>query len=56
MGQAQARLGAIQENLDRLYPAADRNLGVDVVPLKQSIVGDVSGTLFCYWERWALSC
>jgi predicted permease len=43
--QAQGELGAVQENLDRLYPAADRNLGSDLVPLKQAFVGDVSGTL-----------
>jgi predicted permease len=46
MGQADAELSSVQQNLDRLYPAADRNLGVNVMPLKQSIVGDASGTLF----------
>jgi predicted permease len=45
MGQAEGEMSAVQENLDRLYPAADRNLGVDIVPLKQSIVGDAGGTL-----------
>jgi predicted permease len=45
MGQAQGEMGAVQENLDRLYPAADRNLGIDIVPLKQMIVGDTGGTL-----------
>lgn len=45
MGQAEGEISAVQENLDRLYPAADRNLGTDIVPLKQSIVGDVRGTL-----------
>ncbi len=45
MGQAEGELGAVQENLDRLYPVADGNLGVAIVPLKQSIVGDVGGTL-----------
>src|SRR5271170_4825486 len=33
IGQAQAETGAVQDNLDRLYPAADGNLGVDVTPL-----------------------
>lgn len=46
IGQAQAETGAVQDNLDRLYPAADGNLGVDVTPLKQAIVGDAGGTLF----------
>jgi predicted permease len=45
MGQAEGEMSALQENLDRLYPAADRNLGIDIIPLKQSIVGDVGGTL-----------
>jgi predicted permease len=45
-GQAQGELNAIQQNLDRLYPAADRSLGTEIVPMKQEIVGDASGTLF----------
>ena len=45
MGRAQGELDAVQANLDRLYPAADRNLGTNIEPLKQSIVGDVGGTL-----------
>src|SRR3984885_6709374 len=45
IGQAEGEISAVQENLDRLYPAADRNLGVDIAPLKQSIVGNAAGTL-----------
>jgi predicted permease len=45
MGQAQSEMSAVQENLDRLYPAADRNLGTTITPLKQAFVGDVSSTL-----------
>jgi len=45
MGQADAELSSVQQNLDRLYPRADRNLGINVMPLKQSIVGDTGGTL-----------
>jgi predicted permease len=45
IGQSEGELSAVQENLDRLYPAADRNLGIDIVPLKQSIVGNAGGTL-----------
>jgi predicted permease len=45
MGYAKGELDAVQANLDRLYPAADRNLGTNIEPLKQSIVGDVGGTL-----------
>jgi predicted permease len=45
ISQAQAEMSAIQDHLDQLYPDADRGLGTDVEPLKQAIVGDVSGTL-----------
>jgi predicted permease len=45
IAQAAGEMSAVQENLDRLYPVADRNLGTNVVPLKQEIVGDVGGTL-----------
>jgi predicted permease len=43
--QAEGEMSAIQGNLDRLYPAADRNLGIDLAPLKQTMVGDTGGTL-----------
>jgi predicted permease len=45
IGQGKGELDAVQANLDRLYPSADRNLGINIEPLKQSIVGDVGGTL-----------
>jgi predicted permease len=45
IGQAQDELNNLQQNLDRLYPVADRNLGTLLTPLKQAIVFDVSGTL-----------
>jgi predicted permease len=45
LSAAQAEMSAIQSNLDRNYPEADRDLGTDVVPLKQEIVGDARGTL-----------
>ena len=45
LSAARAELSAIQSGLDRNYPEADRDLGTDVVPLKQEIVGDVRGTL-----------
>ncbi len=43
--QAQAEMSTIQNGLDQIYPDADRDLGTDVVPLKQQIVGNVGGTL-----------
>lgn len=43
--QAQAEMDTIQKNLDELYPVDDRELGAVVLPLKQEIVGDVSGVL-----------
>jgi predicted permease len=45
IAQAQGELEAIQANLDRLYPAADRNLGSNIEPLKHFIVGDSGPTL-----------
>jgi hypothetical protein len=45
IAQAQDEMNAIQQNLDHLYPLADRNLGTLLTPLKQAIVFDVSGTL-----------
>lgn len=43
--QAQAEMSTIQAHLDQLYPDADAGLGTNVLPLKQEIIGDVSGTL-----------
>jgi predicted permease len=45
VAQARADMSAVQNQLNELYPAADRGLGTDVMPLKQRIVGDVSRTL-----------
>jgi predicted permease len=46
VAQAEEEMGAIQNRLNRLYPAADRGLGADVVPLKEEIVGDATRMLF----------
>ena len=43
--QAQAEMTALQNALDQLYPDDNRDLGIYIEPLKQEIVGDVSGTL-----------
>ena len=45
LSQAQAEVSTIQTRLDRLYPDANRDLGVNIEPLKQEIVGDIGGTL-----------
>jgi predicted permease len=45
IGQAQAEMNAVQENLDRLYPREERGLGAEILPLKHEIVGTVRGTL-----------
>src|SRR5271155_549067 len=45
ISEARAEMSAIQSGLDRSYPEADQDLGADVVPLKQEIVGDVRGML-----------
>jgi putative ABC transport system permease protein len=45
VAQSDAEMGAVQEHLVQLYPAADRGLGANVKSLKQELVGDLSGTL-----------
>jgi putative ABC transport system permease protein len=45
IAQAQSELNAVQENLDRLYPAADQNLGTLILPLKEALVFEVRGIL-----------
>ncbi|HYL73212.1 MAG TPA: ABC transporter permease, partial [Bryobacteraceae bacterium] len=45
VSQGQAEMNTIQSSLDRLYPDANRDLGIYVEPLKQVVVGDVGGTL-----------
>jgi predicted permease len=43
--QAQADVAAIEKNLGALYPKFDQGLSAGIVPLKEALVGDVSGTL-----------
>ena len=45
MAQAQEEMSAIQDHLVQLYPDANKGLGTSVVPLRQVLIGDVSGTL-----------
>ncbi len=45
ISQAEAEMTSIQKNLDQIYPDDDRDVGTDVVPLKQQIVGNAAGTL-----------
>jgi predicted permease len=49
IAEAEGEMSALQQNLDGLYPAADRSLGIVMEPVKQSIVGDAGGTLFLLW-------
>lgn len=43
--QAQEEMNAVQGNIDRLYPNVDRGMTTTIVPLKEQLVGDLSGTL-----------
>jgi predicted permease len=45
MRQAEAEMNAIQGDLDRQYPDANRGVGIVLNSLKQEIVGDVRGTV-----------
>jgi predicted permease len=46
ISRAAAEMAAIQNELNRLYPSADRGLGTGVVPMKQEFMQDSSGTLW----------
>lgn len=57
MSQAQAEMTTIQNALDRLYPDDNRDIGTNVVSLKQVIVGDTSGTLWMLLGAvWLVLC
>src|SRR3984885_12947172 len=45
ISQAKSEMSTIQNALDQLYPDDNRDLGIDVMPLKGELVGDVSGVL-----------
>ena len=45
VGQAQAEMNIVQEHIDQLNVATERGLGTYVAPLKQFLIGDLSGTL-----------
>jgi predicted permease len=43
--QAQSQISALQHSLNDQFPATDKGLSTDVVPLKPLIIGDVEGML-----------
>jgi predicted permease len=43
---AQAEMNTIQTSLDHLYPDDNRDLGIYVEPLNQTVIGDIGATLF----------
>jgi predicted permease len=45
ISQARAEMSNIQRNLDQIYPDSNRDLGTDVMPLKQEMIGDLRETL-----------
>ena len=46
LAHAQADLTRVQAELAELYPDTDRELGIRLVPLKQTVVGGVRGSLW----------
>jgi predicted permease len=46
LAQARSDMGGVAANLARTYPEADKNSGVEVLPLKQDMVGDVAPLLY----------
>jgi putative ABC transport system permease protein len=45
LGQADAEMNAIQQNVDRLHPETEQGLGAKILLAKELFVGDVRGTL-----------
>lgn len=45
IGEARAEMSVVQENVVRLNPATERGQGIFMEPLKQFLIGDVSGTI-----------
>jgi predicted permease len=45
VGQALAEMNTVQDHIDQLHPDTERGLGASVLPLKQTLVGDIGGTL-----------
>src|SRR5947199_5726137 len=44
VGQALAEMNTVQQQIDNQNPATERGLGAFVIPLKESLVGDVGRT------------
>jgi predicted permease len=45
LGEAQAEMNTIQDRIDADHPATERGQETWLAPLKQSIIGDIAGTL-----------
>ncbi len=45
IGRAQAQMNTLQQHIDELNPATEKELGISIVPLKQILVGDIGATL-----------
>lgn len=45
IGQARAEMNTVQQHIDELNPNTERGQGAYVISLKQSLVGDIGGTL-----------
>jgi predicted permease len=53
-GQAEAEMNAIQRELDRQYPDANRSVGVAATSLMQQILGDVKETILLLYGAVSL--
>lgn len=51
---AEAEMNAIQQELDRRYPDANRSVGVAATSLMQQIIGDVKGTILLLYGAVSL--
>ena len=53
-GQAEAEMNALQQELDRQYPNANRGIGVAATSLMQQILGDVKETILLLYGAVSL--
>jgi predicted permease len=54
MAESEAEMNAIQQELDRQYPDANRSVGVAATSLMQQIIGDVEGTILLLYGAVSL--
>ena len=47
--QAQASLQTVARRLEAQYPVTNRNIGVEIIPLQEELVGNLRAALLAFW-------